>query len=139
MVGKRNDALAPTAYSRVGIVLNAVIYFGMVGTFVALFWWRSRILETEKSLLMCVAVCIPLLAIRLIYALIYVITAQKFFNAIVGNPSAYMLMTTFPEIAVVGICTWVILKLVLTEGRKEVELEDVESGRSVPGEESQSK
>lgn len=140
MVGQGEDALAPTSYSRAGIALNAVIYFWMVGTFSAICLRGSQVSKTHKPILICVAICIPFLAVRIAYALLYVITANKLFNAIVGNPTIYLLLTTFPEITVVGVCSWTISKLELPEGSaKEEEMEDTESGRSVPVAQSQSK
>lgn len=58
--------------------------------------------------MVCVAVCCPLLLVRVLYSVIFVITADMTWNAIKGSPTAYLLMTMLPEVAFVGVCTFTI-------------------------------
>ncbi|CAI7640160.1 unnamed protein product [Penicillium pancosmium] len=98
----------PTACSQASMGLLAVIYVYLVGVFI-LFWvHRHEYFEEEKWALDGAAVCIPLLAIRLAYSLIFIISGNMKFNAIKGNPTAYLIMTMLPEIATIGVCTYVI-------------------------------
>jgi hypothetical protein len=48
------------------------------------------------------------LAVRLAYTLIFSITADMDFNAIKGNPTAYLVMNMLPEVAIIAICTYTI-------------------------------
>ncbi|KAJ5263359.1 hypothetical protein N7478_010964 [Penicillium angulare] len=83
--------LAPTPYSQASMTLLAVIYLYMVGVFV--FSWRRRgeYLTEELWVLKGVGICVPLLAIRLAYSLIFIITSNMDFKAIKGNPTAYLI------------------------------------------------
>ncbi|KAJ6088538.1 hypothetical protein N7486_009799 [Penicillium sp. IBT 16267x] len=53
-------------------------------------------------------VSIPLLAIRLTYSLVFIITGNLDINAIKGNPNAYLVMTMLPKVAIIGVCTYII-------------------------------
>jgi hypothetical protein len=55
-----------------------------------------------------VAVCIPLLAVRLAYSLIFIITSNMKFNAVKGDPTAYLVMTVLTEASIIALCTWII-------------------------------
>jgi len=57
---------------------------------------------------MCVAACVPILFVRVLYSLIFVITANMTWNAVKGNPTAYLLMTMIPEVALVALCIFTI-------------------------------
>lgn len=57
---------------------------------------------------MCVAGCCPLLLVRVLYSVIFVITSDMAWNAVKGNPTAYLLMTMVPEVVFVGVCTFAI-------------------------------
>lgn len=105
---KDRDQLLPTPYSRAGIAILALIYFFTAGVFVY-FWLRRRQYSQEEYwLAMCVGVCNPFLFIRLLYSLIFVITADMTWNAVKGSPTAYLLMTFLPEVAIVAICTFTV-------------------------------
>ncbi|KAJ5305848.1 hypothetical protein N7508_004863 [Penicillium antarcticum] len=100
--------LLPTPYSQASTALLAVIYLYMVGVFMAIGLHRSNLPKQERWGITAVAVCIPMLAVRLAYTLIFVITADMDFNAIRGNPTAYLIMTMLPEVAIIAICTYII-------------------------------
>lgn len=128
------NALLPTPYSQASMALLAVIYLYLVGVFVA-FWIRRRHYPKEERWGMTgVAVCIPLLAVRLAYSLIFIITSNMKFNAIKGDPTAYLIMTMLPEVIIIAVCTWVIrTKIPLLPERKQARrFRDEESQENVP-------
>jgi hypothetical protein len=51
---------------------------------------------------------VPLRAVRVAYSLIVVITGNMSFNAMKGNPTAYLIMTMLPEVVIIAACTYVI-------------------------------
>lgn len=112
-ISKIDDPLAPTPFSRTGIAVTAVIYLYVAGLFAYLGRPRLRALvpADEAVQFTCLLVCLPLLGVRLLYALLYVITADKVFNAVVGNATIYLLMTALPEIAILATCVWTVLRL----------------------------
>lgn len=57
---------------------------------------------------MCVAVCCPLLLIRVLCSVVFVITAYMTWNANKGSSTAYLLMTMLPEEAFIWVCTFTI-------------------------------
>lgn len=105
---KDHDQLLPTPYSRANIAVLAFIFLYTAG--VSVYFWsqRRRCAREELRLVMCVAVCCPLLLVRVLYSVIFVITADMTWNAIKGSPTAYLLMTMLPEVAFVGVCTFTI-------------------------------
>lgn len=127
--------LAPTSYSRTSMALLTVIYLYLVGVFAAFWYRRNEHCAEERWALKGVTICIPLLAVRLAYSLIFIITGNMDFNAIKGKPNAYLLMTMLPEVAIIGVCTFVIgVKILpLRQGGKQLSrrLEDQESQRGV--------
>ncbi|KAK9852254.1 hypothetical protein MYU51_008657 [Penicillium brevicompactum] len=102
------NAYLPTPWSQASTALLAVIYLYLVGVFVAFWLRRKDYPETERWGITGVAVCIPLLAVRLAYSLIFIITSDMKFNAIKGNATAYLVMTMLPEALIIAICTWII-------------------------------
>jgi amino acid transporter len=90
------------------MALLAVIYLYLVGVFVVFWIRRGDYPKEERWGTTGVAVCIPLLAVRLAYSLIFIITSNMKFNAIKGDATAYLIMTMLPEAIIVAVCTWVI-------------------------------
>ncbi len=105
---KDHNQLLPTPYSRAGIAILALIFLYTVGVGVYFWLQRRQYAQEEYRLVMCVAVCCPLLLVRVLYSVIFVITADMTWNAIKGSPTAYLLMTMLPEVAFVGVCTFTI-------------------------------
>ena len=56
-------------------------------------------------LIWCVAICVPLLLVRVLYVVIFVITGNLFWNALKGNATLYLIMTFLMEVGFVGVCT----------------------------------
>ena len=105
---KEAGQLLPTPYSRAGIGILAIIFLYTVGVF-AYFWLRRRqYAQEEYWLVMCVGVCAPLLLVRVLYSVIFIITADMTWNAVKGSPTAYLLMTMLPEVAFIAACTFTI-------------------------------
>ncbi|KAJ5595432.1 uncharacterized protein N7459_001640 [Penicillium hispanicum] len=100
--------LAPTPYSQASMALLAVIYLYLVAVFVV-FWRRcTEYADDERWALKGVTICVPLLAVRLVYSLIFVISGNMKFNAIKGDSTTYLVMTMLPEVAIILVCTYMI-------------------------------
>lgn len=125
--------LAPTPYSQASMALLAVIYLYMVGVFVVFWRRRAEYLADERWALTGVAICVPLLAVRLAYSLIFIISGNMDFNAINGNATAYLIMTILPEVLIILVCTYVIgikISPLWEDGKQRSQIvEDEESQR----------
>ena len=122
--------LAPTPYSQASMALLAVIYLYLVGVFITFWRRRAEYMEEEQWTLKGVTICIPLLAVRLAYSLIFIISGNMKFNAIKGNATAYLVMTMLPEVAIIAVCTYIIAFKVppLEKGPKDSQkLDDTEN------------
>ena len=112
MAAARNEqALAPTKYTKASFGLFTGLYLIVAGTF----WWFWRARNTfprdEKLAIRCVAVGLPLLAIRTAYSLVFQITGDMTWNAARGNSTAYLVMTFLPETAIISASCWTILHI----------------------------
>lgn len=125
--------LAPTPWSQASMALVAVIYLYLVRNFILFWLHKAEYLEEERWALAGVAFCVPLLAERVTYYLMFVITSNMAFNAIKGNPTAYLIMTMLPEVVIITACTSIIATRVspLVKARKKLQenTEDEESQR----------
>lgn len=104
------------------VVLNHLCVLSLAATV-----WRHRekVPKVYKPGLGCVfAGALPLM-MRIVYTLIYNITADMMWNCIKGNTTLYLCLSALPEIAVVAICSWTILKLPPKE-EKDGKIADVE-------------
>lgn len=125
--------LAPTPWSQASMALLATIYVYLVGVFI-IFWLRkAEYFQQERWALTDVAFCVPLLGVRVAYSLIFVITGNMAFNAMKGNPTAYLTMTMLPEVAIIAVCTYVIAfgisPLMEASRMSQEEIRDEESQR----------
>ena len=77
------------------------------------------------------AVCLPLLAVRLAYSLSFIITSNMKFNAIKGDPTAYLTMTMLPEALIITVCTFVI-QVNLLSLREMAPKGDAENQETIP-------
>ncbi|KAK8023485.1 hypothetical protein PG991_006724 [Apiospora marii] len=91
----KTDSLDPTKYTQASFGLFTGLYLIVVFTF----WqfWRRLMLQ-------CVGVCLPLLAVRTAYSLVYQITGDRTWNAVKGNPTPYLIMTFLPELVIIYLC-----------------------------------
>lgn len=108
---KDSDQLLPTPWSRASIAVLAVIFIYTVGLSVYFWLQRRQYAKEEVRLAICVVGCCPLLLVRVLYSVIFIITADLTWNAIKGSPTAYLLMTLLPEVAFVALCTLTIWRL----------------------------
>ncbi|KAF9891768.1 hypothetical protein FE257_003249 [Aspergillus nanangensis] len=126
---KDHGQLLPTPYSRAGIAILFAIYLWMAGTFVFFWLRRANYPVVEHRAVRCVGVCVPILAIRVVYSLIFVITADMTWNAVKGDSTAYLVMTMLPEVAIVAITGVVIMQMPPLGRRKGVEVSDESNDR----------
>lgn len=101
---KDSDQLLPTDWSRASTGIMALIFLYTVG--IAVYFWlrRQQFAKEERRLADCIAICVPLLFIRVLYSVIFVVTADMTWNAVKGSPTAYLMMTFLPEVAFVATC-----------------------------------
>ncbi|ETS81140.1 hypothetical protein PFICI_06142 [Pestalotiopsis fici W106-1] len=106
-----HSSLAPTPYTQASFGLYTSMYLLVVG--MTWFLWRNRASYPidEKRAILCVVVCLTLLAIRTAYALIYQITGDKTWNAVEGRPTPYLLMTMLPELGIIYVAIWTICQI----------------------------
>lgn len=128
---KEHNQSLPTPYSHAGIAILFVIYLWVVGAFV--FFWLRRIdyPSLERGIVDCVAICVPVLAIRIVYSHIFIITADMTWNAVKGDSTAYLIMTMLPEVAIVAITSAIITHIspLACEKRMEWTIAGVEEVR----------
>lgn len=83
-----------------------------------------------------VAFCVPLLAVRVPYSLIFIITGNMAFNTMKSNPTAYLIMTMLPGVVIIAACTYIIGTNIspLSKDNKNShrDTEDNESQRRLP-------
>ena len=102
---KDSGQLLPTAWSRASTGILALIFLYTVGISAFFFFKRYQYAKEETWLVWCVATCIPLLFVRVLYSVISVITGDLFWNALKGNATLYLIMTFLVEVAFVAVCT----------------------------------
>ncbi|KAJ5156333.1 hypothetical protein N7492_009136 [Penicillium capsulatum] len=100
--------LAPTPYSQASMALLAIIYLYLVGVYAAFWRRRAQYPGDEQWALRGVAICVPVLAVRLAYSLIFIISGNVKFSAIKGDATAYLVMTMLPEVIIIAVCTYII-------------------------------
>ncbi len=108
---KESGQLLPTPYSRAGVAILAVIFLFTAGLLAYFYHRRRQYAHEENRLIVCVGFCIPLLLVRILYSVIFVVTADMTWNAVKGSPTAYLLMTMLPEVALIAACTFTITKV----------------------------
>jgi hypothetical protein len=64
----------------------------------------SRVERGEKRLLLCVAICLPIYLVRLVYSLASSLGHIKKFNLVTGNVTIFLCMAVIEEFAIVLIC-----------------------------------
>ena len=124
-ISQQDNMLHPTPYSTAGAALVLVIHLFIVGMAVAFWRRREQIPALYMRGLTCVLLCAIPLAIRIVYSLIYASTRDMMWNTIRGNASLYLFLSALPEIVVVAVCCWAIVKL-----PPKQEKSDEEGGKS---------
>jgi hypothetical protein len=90
--------------SKVGIVVFVVIWITLAVLLLALASKASRVMPGEKRLLLAVALCTPLILVRLIYALLAIYSDKAKFSLFDGSAPIYLGMAVIEEFLVVIIC-----------------------------------
>jgi hypothetical protein len=111
VAASHRSSLAPTSYTQASFGLYTSMYLLVAG--MTWFLWRNRTSYPidEKRSIRCVVLCVPLLAIRTAYALIYQITGDRTWNAVKGSPTPYLLMTMLPELVIIYVAIWTICQI----------------------------
>ncbi|KAH5192054.1 hypothetical protein HBH76_076810 [Parastagonospora nodorum] len=107
---KEHNKLLPTPWSRAGIAILFLIYLYTLGVWVYFWTQRHRYDAEDYTLAICAGIGLPFLFVRVLYSLIFVITADMMWNAVKGSPVAYLLMTMLLEVAFVTVCCFSVLK-----------------------------
>ncbi|KAK7991472.1 hypothetical protein PG996_013478 [Apiospora saccharicola] len=97
----KTDSLGPTKYTQASFGLFTGLYLIVVFTYWQFWRVRNTFDRDERLVLRCVGVCLPLLAVRTAYSLIYQITGDWTWNAVKGNPTPYLIMTFLPELVII--------------------------------------
>lgn len=87
------------------MALLVVIFLYTVSIFLYFWVHRRHYAPEESRLLKCVGVCAPLLLVRVLYSVIFIITGDMTWQASKGSPAAYFLMTMLPEVAIIAACS----------------------------------
>ncbi|KAF2261387.1 hypothetical protein CC78DRAFT_619441 [Lojkania enalia] len=119
---KESGQLDPTPWSRASTAVMVAIVLYTVGVYVYFWLCRNKFAREEGWIIICVGVCVPLLLVRTAYSLIFVITADRTWNAVKGSPAPYLVMTFLPELAFIVACTFTIRNIspmAVVEQRKQ--------------------
>jgi hypothetical protein len=110
MAGRKGNVLIPTGWTIGSSVVVVIVFCYTVGLFI--FYWlaKSRHLygPEEHRLLLAPAICTLPLLVRQIEPLIYVGTADLFWNQVVGNGFVYLFMILIPEVIIIAVSIWCI-------------------------------
>ena len=94
----------PDIKVKVGMILY-VISWAQLALFLVLVAWRSEFVEKgERRTLVAVGLSVPLLLVRMIYALLIWFLHDSTFSMMGGNETVQLVMSVLEEIAVVIIC-----------------------------------
>ncbi|KAG9640814.1 hypothetical protein KCU64_g12813, partial [Aureobasidium melanogenum] len=122
---KDDNQLDPTAYDQASRAIITIIYvytLWLLGIF-----WRFKDMSAyalpERRAIRCVAYCIPLMIVRLVYSLIFEATGDRTFNSSKGDPTTYLTMTYLPELGIIAICTATVVGIppMAEKSKEEVE------------------
>jgi magnesium-transporting ATPase (P-type) len=87
--------------SKAAIILFVVVYICTVTILGILSMRVSHVAKGETRILVAVALCVPFIAVRLVYALISGFAGLRSFSLALGNPTIYLCMAVIMEIIVV--------------------------------------
>ncbi|KAK7943826.1 uncharacterized protein PG986_012939 [Apiospora aurea] len=118
-----DDALAPTPFSQSGTAITALLFVFEVSMFMYMFFLKhgdgrrglDMVPPEEAPQFHCLVICLPLLGLRLLYAVLYAVRADDdgddMYNAVTGSPTVYLIFTALPEIGVVAASLWAVLHI----------------------------
>ncbi|KAK8117217.1 uncharacterized protein PG998_005498 [Apiospora kogelbergensis] len=126
-MSRTDDPLAPTAFSQAGTAVTALLCVFEAGMFLYMFFaphvgrhsdgdGGRRIFDLvpneEELQIHCLVICLPLLGLRVLYSLLYIVTEdQEAYSPIVGSPTLYLIFTALAEITVVAACIWTVMHM----------------------------
>ncbi|KAH6983543.1 hypothetical protein BKA56DRAFT_719070 [Ilyonectria sp. MPI-CAGE-AT-0026] len=105
----RENAMAPSALTRVSVGLFVALFAWTVLLFVYIFQSRHQLPATKKRGVVGVGIAIPFMTIRTLQTLIYTATATARFSAVTGSAIIYLFMTILPEVGVLSSIVWAIM------------------------------
>ncbi|KAK7932259.1 hypothetical protein PG985_002971 [Apiospora marii] len=113
-----DDPLAPTPFSQSGTAITTLLFAFEVAMFLYMFLVRhdgrrglDMVPPEEAPQFHCLVLCLPLLGLRLLYALLFTITEDDMYSAVSGSPTVYLIFTALPEIAIMASCIWTVLHI----------------------------
>jgi hypothetical protein len=110
MAGRKDNVLIPTGWTIASSVVVVCVFCYTVALFVYFWLGRSRHLygPDEHRLLLAPAICTLPLLVRHVEPLIFVGTADLFWNQVVGNGFVYLFMILIPEVIIIAVSIWCI-------------------------------
>jgi hypothetical protein len=94
-----------------GIILYTIVFIMLLSLTVLAWWAKQRTDKGEGRLILAIVCAIPLLFVRLLYAILAVFSQASMFNPITGSTTVSLFMATLEEMAVVTIYITAGLKL----------------------------
>lgn len=117
-ISGNDDPLAPTPFSQSGTAITTLLFAFEVAMFLYMFLiphngrrGLDMVPPEEAPQFHCLVLCLPLLGLRLLYALLYTVTEDDTYSPISGSPVVYLIFTTLPEIAIIASCIWAVLHI----------------------------
>ncbi|EJT75605.1 hypothetical protein GGTG_05538 [Gaeumannomyces tritici R3-111a-1] len=106
------DPLAPNPIAQSAVVFFTALYLYTVGLFVRLWVARDdKVPPAERPALLCFAILMPFMLARISYSLVFVITGDERFNAVLGDPTVYLFLVAANEVGMVAGWSTTTLKL----------------------------
>lgn len=111
MASGQEDPMAPNGMTRAGFGLFISIYAWAVFLYIRLWLARDRLPVSERRALLCFAATVAPMVVRIAYSLVYTVTGDERFSAVVGSAVIYAFMTMLPEVAIIGVVAWATLSM----------------------------
>ncbi|KAH6695271.1 hypothetical protein F5X68DRAFT_227259 [Plectosphaerella plurivora] len=111
LAARQDDPMAPNAMTQAGFGLFISIYVWAVFLYIQLWLARGGLPASERRALTCFAATMAPMVVRIAYSLVYTVTGDKKFSAVVGSAIIYVFMTLIPEVAVIGFVAWATLSM----------------------------
>lgn len=123
----------PNTEVKIGMILYFVSWVILCVGLVVLFFTRSKIAEGEHRNLLAVAISVPFLLIRTVYAILVFFEANNTFNALDGNTTVQLVMSVLMEMVIVFVCLGIGFTLHVREKNwKSVPNKEVEAREALP-------
>jgi small-conductance mechanosensitive channel len=103
--------MAPNDMTRAGFFLFISIYAWALLLFVRLLLAREGLPPSERRAMHCFAATIAPMVVRIAYSLVYTVTGNEKFSAVLGSAVIYVFMTMIPEVVVMVLVAWATLSM----------------------------